>query len=102
MCLKTPFKGRNSPLNVLYLLIMVFVLHEMANGGISMAISYKKLWHILLDRDLYKKDLISIAGISEYTVKKLSRNENVSTEVLGRISKALNCTIDDIVEFTED
>lgn len=67
-----------------------------------MAISYKKLWHILLDRDLYKKDLINIAGISEYTVKKLSRNENVSTEVLGKISKALNCTIDDIVEFKED
>lgn len=67
-----------------------------------MTISYKKLWHILLDRDLYKKDLIAIAGISEYTVKKLSRNENVSTEVLGKISKALDCTIDDIVEFLED
>lgn len=67
-----------------------------------MTISYKKLWHILLDRDLYKKDLIAIAGISEYTVKKLSRNENVSTEVLGKISKALDCTIDDIVEFSED
>lgn len=67
-----------------------------------MAISYKKLWHILLDRDLHKKDLVGMAGISEYTVKKLSRNENVSTEVLGKISKALECTIDDIVEFTEE
>ena len=67
-----------------------------------MMISYKKLWHILLDRDLHKKDLVDIAGISEYTVKKLSRNENVSTEVLGKISKALDCTIDDIVEFWED
>ena len=43
-----------------------------------------------------------MADISEYTVKKLSRNENVSTEVLGKISKALECTIDDIVEFTEE
>lgn len=67
-----------------------------------MAISYKKLWHILLDQDLHKKDLIKVAGISEYTVKKLSKNENVTTEVLGKISKALNCSIDDIVEFTED
>ena len=66
-----------------------------------MAISYKKLWHILLDHDLHKKDLVRIAGISEYTVKKLSRNENVTTEVLGKISKALDCTIDDIVDFTD-
>lgn len=67
-----------------------------------MAISYKKLWHILLDRDLHKKDLTPMAGISEYTVKKLSRNENVTTEVLGKISKALGCTIDEIVDFTDD
>lgn len=67
-----------------------------------MSISYKKLWHILLDRDLYKKDLISIAGINEYNVKKLSKNENVSVEVLGKISNALGCTIDDIVEYTEE
>lgn len=67
-----------------------------------MIISYKKLWHILLDRDLHKKDLVGMADISEYTVKKLSRNENVSTEVLGKISRALECTIDDIVEFTEE
>ena len=67
-----------------------------------MAISYKKLWHVLLDKDLRKKDLISLAGINEYTVKKLSRNENVSTEVLGRLSRALNCPIDDIVEFIDD
>ena len=67
-----------------------------------MAISYKKLWHILLDKDLHKKDLIQIAGISEYTVKKLSRNENVSTEVLGKLSKALECPIDDLVDYSEE
>ena len=50
-----------------------------------MSISYKKLWHILLDRDLHKKDLIELAGISEYAVKRLSKNENVSTEVLHRL-----------------
>ncbi len=68
--------------------------------GIS--ISYKRLWHKLLDKDLHKKDLIKLAGISEYAIKKLSRNENISAEVLGKISKALDCSIDDIVEFIDD
>ena len=67
-----------------------------------MAISYKKLWHILLDRDMKKKDLERLAGINEYTTKKLTRNENVSAEVLGKISIALGCHIDDFVEFTPD
>ena len=67
-----------------------------------MAISYKKLWHILLDRDMKKKDLERLAGINEYTTKKLTRNENVSAEVLGKISIALECPIDDFVEFTSD
>lgn len=64
-----------------------------------MAVSYKKLWHILLDKDLKKKDLIKLAGINEYTIKKITRNENVTTEVLGKISIALGCAIDDIVDF---
>ena len=65
-----------------------------------MTISYKKLWHILIDRDMKKKDLERLAGINEYTTKKLTRNENVSAEVLGKISVALGCPIDDFVEFT--
>ena len=67
-----------------------------------MAVSYKKLWHTLLDRDMKKKDLEKLAGISVYTVKRLTRNENVTTEVLVKISKALDCTTDDIVGYTED
>lgn len=67
-----------------------------------MAISYKKLWHILIDRNMKKKDLERLAGINEYTTKKLTRNENVSAEVLGKISVALGCTIDDFVEFIPD
>ena len=67
-----------------------------------MAISYKKLWHILLDRDMKKIDLACLAGINEYTIKKLTRNENVSAEVLGKISIALEGPIDDFVEFTPD
>ena len=69
---------------------------------LKMAISYKKLWHILIDRDMKKKDLERLAGINEYTTKKLTRNENVSVEVLGKISVALGCPIDDFVEFLHD
>ena len=63
-----------------------------------MSISYKKLRHILLDRDLKKKDLAKIAGVSTYTINKLNRNENVTVEVLAKICKALDCTMDDILE----
>lgn len=64
-----------------------------------MAVSYKKLWHILLDRDMKKKDLAEIAGLTSYTIKKLGRDEAVSTEVVGKICEALNCSSDEIFEY---
>lgn len=67
-----------------------------------MKANYKKLWHILLDRDMKKKELAQIAGVSTYTINKLNKNENVTVEVLGNICRALNCTLDDIMEFEED
>lgn len=67
-----------------------------------MSISYKKLWHILLDRDLKKKDLAEIAGVSTYTINKLNRNENVTVEVLAKICRALDCIMDDILEVLDD
>lgn len=67
-----------------------------------MAVSYRKLWHILIDRKMMKKDLRDLAGLSQHTMLMLSRDENVTTETLGRISKALGCTMDDIVEFIDD
>ena len=70
-------------------------------GG-SMSISYKKLWHILLDKDLKKKDLAEMAGVSTYTINKLNRNENVTVEVLAKICRALDCTLDDILEVLDD
>lgn len=66
-----------------------------------MAVSYKKLWHILLDRDMLKKELEAKADISHYAMNKLSRDEDVSTEVLRKICKALNCSLDDIMEFVD-
>ena len=67
-----------------------------------MAVSYKKLWHILLDRDMKKKDLAELAGLTSYTIKKLGRDEAVSTEVVGKICVALECGADDIMEFSSD
>ena len=67
-----------------------------------MAASYKKLWKLLIDKDLKKKDLIELAEVSSYTIKKLNRGDNVTVQMLEKICKALNCTIDDIVEFFDE
>lgn len=67
-----------------------------------MSVSYKKLWKILIDKDMKKKDLIEQAKVSEYTIRKLSHGENVTTDVLVRICRALDCTLDDIVEILPD
>lgn len=64
-----------------------------------MAISYKKLWKLLIDKDMKKKDLQQVAGISSASVTKLSKNENVNTEILQKICIALNCDICDIMEM---
>lgn len=62
-------------------------------------ICYKKLWKLLIDRDMKKKDLQKSAGISSASITKLGKNENVSTETLVKICNALNCDICDIVEI---
>lgn len=67
-----------------------------------MAVSYKKLWHILVDRDMKKKDLEALAGLSHYTMSKMSRDENVTTEVLGKVCAALDCKVEDIIDFIPD
>ncbi len=67
-----------------------------------MVTSYKKLWKLLIDRDLKKRDLEKLAGVSHYTMNKLTHGDNVTTDVLGRICKALDVTLDDIVEFVDE
>ena len=67
-----------------------------------MAVSYKKLWKLLIDKELKKKDLIEMADISKYTLFRLNRGDNISTETVAKICKALNCGFDDIMEITED
>lgn len=67
-----------------------------------MIISYKKLWKLLIDRDLKKKDLREMAGISPSTIAKLGRNENINTEVLVKICKSLKCDLHDIMELISE
>ena len=64
-----------------------------------MAISYKKLWKLLIDRDMKKKDLMALAGVSQSSITKMGRNDNVNIEVLVKICLALNCDIGDIAEI---
>ena len=67
-----------------------------------MAISYKRLWKLLIDRDLKKKDLVNIANLSSYTIGKLTRDENVNAETLAKLCTALDCRFDDIMEIVEN
>lgn len=67
-----------------------------------MAISYKKLWKLLIDKDLMKKDLRAMIGVSTTTMARLSKDENVSTEIVSKICSVLNCDVGDIMEFVPD
>ena len=64
-----------------------------------MVANYKKLWKLLIDRDMKKKDLADLAGISNTSIAKIGKNENVTMDVLVKICTALNCDIGDIVEI---
>ena len=63
-----------------------------------MIVSYKRLWKLLIDKDMKKKDLVKAAHISTYTINKLNRGENVNTDTLVKICSALNCSIENIME----
>ena len=67
-----------------------------------MSVSYKKLWKLLIDKDMKKKDLEKAAGISNYVVSKMNKGENITVDIVGRICSALDCTSNDIMEFNDD
>lgn len=67
-----------------------------------MAVSYKKLWKLLIDLDMTKTQMRKESGITTGALAKLGKNENVSTEVLVKICNALHCDITDIMELTEE
>lgn len=64
-----------------------------------MRISYKKLWKMLIDREMKKKELAKLAGISTTSIAKLGKNENVNTDILLKICQALKCDISEIMEI---
>ena len=64
-----------------------------------MAVSYKKLWKLLIDMDIKKKDLSAKAGISPATITKMGKGGHVTTEVLAKICSALDCGVEDIMEL---
>lgn len=67
-----------------------------------MAVSYKRLWKLLIDKDMKKSDLEREANITHYALSKLSREQDVSTEVLRKICQTLGCTVEEIMEFVPD
>lgn len=69
--------------------------------AIYMQADYRKLWKLLIDKNMKKTDLIPIAGVSSNIVAKLNKGEYVSMESLAKICKALNCDIGDIITFGE-
>jgi len=68
----------------------------------NMAMNYNKLWKLLIDKNLMKKDLREMAGLSTNVIAKMGKGGDVSTEVLRKICKALDCSLDDIVEIVPD
>ena len=68
-----------------------------------MKFSYAKLWKLLIDKKMVKKDLMALTGITSTTITKMGKEQSVTLEVLGRICKALDCNIGDIVDvYFED
>lgn len=67
-----------------------------------MGISYKRLWKLLIDRDMMKKDLREACGLSTASMAKLSKNQNVNTNLLVRICLYLHCDISDICEIIHE
>ncbi|MDM8237351.1 helix-turn-helix domain-containing protein [[Ruminococcus] torques] len=67
-----------------------------------MAINYNKLWKLLIDRNMMKKDLREQAGLTTNVIAKMGKNGDVSTEVLRKICKTLDCKIEDIIEIVPD
>lgn len=67
-----------------------------------MVVTYKKLWKLLIDKDMKKKDLQSLTGISAASITKLGKNENVNMDIIEKICIALKCDVSDILEITKD
>ena len=67
-----------------------------------MAVGYKKLWHLLLNRNMTKGDLEKAAGVSHYTITQMGKGKDVRTKAIRNICSVLDCNIDDIMEFVSE
>jgi len=67
----------------------------------SMSVSYKKLWKLLIDRDMSKSDMRAATGIAASTVSRMNKNEPVSLDVLEKICKVLKCDFGDIISISD-
>lgn len=91
---------KNEYYDILYLCEAYYNLN--CCGRKIMVISYKKLWKLLIDKDMKKKDLQELAGISSASITKMAKNENINTETLQKVCNALKCDISDIVEMINE
>lgn len=71
-------------------------------GGADVGVSYKKLWHLLIDRGMKKRELCKAASVSASSLSKLAKGENVNIDIIVRICRALGCSVDDIMEILPD
>lgn len=80
--------------------ILYTIILDVAGGGeIPLTYSYNRLWKLLIDRGMTKTELKSIAGVSTNIIAKMGKNEPISMESLAKITTALQCGLDDIVEI---
>lgn len=80
---------------------MVFYIYKKERMNNFMTVSYNKLWKLLIDKNMKKKELAQLAGISNSLLSKMKKNENVTVDVLIKICSALNCNIEDIMEINK-
>jgi len=85
-----------------YNILWICVSWRDTKWGASMAVSYKKLFKLMIDKNMRKKDLVQAAHISYSTLEKLDDGANVQMDVIERVCRAMECTVDDIVEFLPD
>jgi DNA-binding Xre family transcriptional regulator len=74
----------------------------MESLGVKMKISYKKLWKMLIDKNMTRRDLRHLTGISSTSIAKMGKGENLQTDILLRICKAMKCDVTEIMEIEYD
>ena len=78
------------------------LIYSDESRGMRLKISYNKLWKMLIDKNMKKRDLQEKAGISSASIAKLGKGENITTDVLLKICEAMDCTLEDIMETVKD